>query len=136
MFDFIEGNQLVLMFFYFIFLLYLNFSYIFEYRQIQDNLKNIETDEVKVKVESIEVLLFTLGFAFFRSWLFYIIVYAMTKNLFIIIILAIFMIMDAYHALYNTTIEQLYKSRIVIFRAILDSFFIISFSVYCIVYMN
>lgn len=94
----------------------------FEYRQVQDELKKLETDEVKVRVESIEVLLFTLGFAFFRSWLFYIIVYTMTKNLFIIIILTIFIIMDVYHALYNTTVEQLYKSRIVISRATLDSF--------------
>jgi len=135
MMEIFQANQSILILLYFAVLLYLNISYLVEHRKVYKELQEMTTDDVELKVESPSVILFTLGFSFFRSWLFYLIVYNVTKNMLVVVLLAIFIIMDGYHAAFNTSVEQLRKSRIVLYRIIADTLFIIGFTIYYIMYV-
>jgi len=135
MMDIFLANQSLFILLYFLILLYVNISYLVEHRKIHKGLQEITTEEVELKVESLSVSLLALGFSFFRSWLFYLIVYSVTKNILVAILLAIFIIMDGYHAVFNTSVEKLSKSRVMFYRAIADTIFIVAFTIYYISYV-
>lgn len=122
--------QTIFFLIYFFILLFINISYLVEHRKVQKELQQITKDDVDIKVESLAVIFFTLLFAFFRSWLFYLIAYNITGNKFIIVLLAIFIIMDSYHAIFNVSVEQIKRSHIVLYRTIADTIMIGGFTIY------
>ncbi|GAB2546797.1 hypothetical protein [Gracilibacillus alcaliphilus] len=135
MIEFFQTNQAPLIIIYGCILLYINISYLREHKQVNEGLQEISSQEVYIKTESLTVILLTLGFAFFRSWLIYLLAYNLTGNIIIAFLLGIFIIMDAYHAIFNYTVEKLKKTKIVWFRSITDTLFITVFMIYYMLYL-
>lgn len=116
-------------------LLYVNLSYLFEYRKINKDLLEVTMEDIDLNLDHPIFILIVMIFEFFRSWLFYFIFYHYTKNPFIIVLLAIFILMDSYHILFNRTVQQLQKSKVHFYRSIMDLLSIISFIVYFFLYL-
>lgn len=135
MVEFVQANQALLIIIYCCVLMYINISYLFEYKQNREDLQGMSSEDVLIRIESMTVILFVLVFAFFRSWLIYLIAFNLTGNLIIIFLLGIFIIMDTYHAIFNVTPEQLAKTNIVWFRSTVDALFITVFMLYYVMYL-
>ncbi|GIO21477.1 hypothetical protein [Oceanobacillus sp. J11TS1] len=135
MVEFVQANQAPFIIIYCCILMYINISYLREYKQIKESLQDIYPEDIFIRIESVSVNLFTLIFAFLRSWLIYLIAFNLTSNILIACLLGIFIIMDVYHAMFNYTVEQLAKTRIVWFRSIADTFFITVFMIYYMMYL-
>lgn len=135
MIEFFQANQLPLIILYGCIVMYINISYLREYKKNKEGLQDISSEDIFIRTESMTVILFTLIFAFFRSWLIYLFAYNLTGNVIIVCLLGIFIIMDAYHAIFNITPKQLAKTKIVWFRSIADTLFIIVFMIYYLVYL-
>lgn len=135
MVEFVQANQALLIIIYSCILMYINISYLFEYKQNRGDLQDMSSQDVFIRIESITVILFVLVFAFFRSWLIYLIAFNLTGNIIIVFLLGIFIIIDAYHAIFNITPEQLAKTKIVWFRSIVDTLFITAFLIYFVRYL-
>lgn len=134
MLEVFERSQSYIFILYAALLLYINISYLLEYRKIQKGLLEIESEqEVDFKTESFTVVLFVLAFAFFRSWLYYIIVYYFTAKVLVIFLLMVYLVMDSYDALFNTSLERMRRSKIKVTRVLLDTLFITIFTVYYLV---
>lgn len=135
MVEFFEANQAPLIIVYCCILMYINISYLREHKQVNEGLQDISSKDVFIRTESVTVILFTLSFAFFRSWLIYLIAFNLTSNLIIACLLGIFIIMDVYHAIFNYTVEKLKNTKIVWFRIITDTLFITVFMIYYMMYL-
>ncbi len=101
-----------------------------EYKSIREELKGITTKDVEINTESFFVVLLTLAFSFLRSWLIYFIAYHLTGYDVIILILALFIIVDGYHSIFNHSVEKLRKTYIPLIRTITDTIFVSLFMIY------
>jgi len=129
--DIFLENQSILFIIYAAILLFVNISYLFDYRKIQEGLDAMEdTEELYVKTESFSLVVISLLFVFFRSWLFYFIVYQMTGNMVVLILVGIFILMDIYEAVFNTSIVRMRDSRIGVTRVSVDTLFMTAFTIY------
>ena len=126
----IEFNQDVLIIAYSILLLIMNVGYLKDYRVIKEGLNEMSSNDLLIKNEDITISLLALAFSFIKSWLVYLIAFAITEWLVIVIILGVFIIMDTYDSLFNFKIEKLRKSKIGLFRTVSDTVFILCFTLY------
>lgn len=132
--DIFLENQSILFIIYASILLFVNIAYLFDYRKIQEGLDAMgDTEELYVKTESFSLVVISLLFVFFRSWLFYFIVYQMTGNMLVLILVGIFILMDIYEAVFNTSIARMRDSRIGVTRVSVDTLFMTAFTIYYII---
>lgn len=129
--EIIKNNQDILIFLYCIVLLWTNIGYLKEHKSIREGMKNISSeDEIEIDVNRFSLVIFRLIFQFFRSWLIYLIVFQLTENAMIILILGVSIIADLYHSFYNSSLENLSKSNLNLYRIVADTLFITAFVIY------
>ncbi|MDQ0252645.1 flagellar biosynthesis protein FlhB [Evansella vedderi] len=116
---------------YCILLLWINISYLLDYKNIKKALEDISTDEeLEIDPDHLSFLLFNLLFRFLRSWLFYILAILITGNIVVIIISAILFVVDLYQALFQYSLAHVKKSKLKLYHTIADTIFIVSFLIY------
>lgn len=123
-------NQDVFIILYCALILFTNISYLREHKSIKEELEGMTTEDVEFNTESFSIVFLSLVFSFLRSWLIYFIAYHVTGYVVIFLIVAVFIIMDGYHSIFNHRVETLRKSRIPFIRIGFDTVFISLFLIY------
>nr|WP_306798752.1 hypothetical protein [Oceanobacillus saliphilus] len=116
-------------------LLYINIGYLKEHKEIKENLGSISSDDEKEMLltpDNLGMLLFSLTFNFFRRWMLYIIAILMTESTFILIISVVLFIIGLYDTVFNYSIAKLKKSNIGLYLAIVDTIYIVLFTLFLI----
>ncbi|MRG86149.1 hypothetical protein [Salinibacillus xinjiangensis] len=116
----------ILLFIFCIFLLLDKFSTIRERKQVKEDLKEIDDNQILLsKWKKIGLLI--VG-AFIFKWLLYFIATAITKNFIVIIISLILITLELYKFTYN--IKELQKSKLGQFLLYAETVYILVFSIY------
>ncbi|WP_078553125.1 hypothetical protein [Bacillus alkalicellulosilyticus] len=131
MFDFLSSKEDIFIFIYCIILLWNNIDYLRDYKKIKEELDQISSDsELDINPNSISVILFSLLFRFFRSWLFYILAVLLTQNILVLIVAVVLFIIDLYQALFKSSVEDVKKSKVRKYQTIAETVFISGFVIY------
>lgn len=125
-------NQQIVIILYLFVILYLNIGYLREYREIRADLKEGSSEDILFDTEGWQITLLLIAFNAMRSWIIYFIAYQSTDSIFIFLMLLLFIVVDSYHFLFNSRVEKLGKTRIPLFRNIIDTIFIVGFLLYLI----
>ncbi|WP_249872299.1 hypothetical protein [Oceanobacillus saliphilus] len=133
--ELVKDNEIVFSLLYCCILLYINIGYLKEHKEIKENLGSISSDDEKEMLltpDNLGMLLFSLTFNFFRRWMLYIIAILMTESTFILIISVVLFIIGLYDTVFNYSIAKLKKSNIGLYLAIVDTIYIVLFTLFLI----
>lgn len=126
----VNGNEILFILLYCFIILWVNFGYLKEHKEIKKGLGAITEEEEKEmlwKINSISVLLFAVAFNFFRRWLFYLIAVLMIDSIVITIIAVVLFIIGLYDTVFNVSIARLRKSNLTYYLAIIDTILVVLF---------
>ncbi|MBC5638808.1 hypothetical protein H8S33_18720 [Ornithinibacillus sp. BX22] len=134
----VKSNEILFILLYCCIILWINYGYLKEHKEIKKGLGAITEEEEKEmfwKTDSISVLLFAVVFNFFRRWLFYLIAVLMIDNIIITIIAVVLFIIGLYDAVFNVSIARLRKSNLSYYLAIIDTILVVLFVIF-LLYVN
>ncbi|ADU32202.1 hypothetical protein [Evansella cellulosilytica] len=129
--ELVRNNEEIFIVIYCFIILWINISYIRDFKNIQKGLSEINSeDELDINPNSISIMLFSLMFSFFRRWMIYILAVLITENIFVLMISVVLFVISLYDSLYNSRLEKLKKSNVGFYLAIVDTIFITIFAIY------
>ncbi|PYZ93360.1 hypothetical protein CR194_09220 [Salipaludibacillus keqinensis] len=129
--ELVRNNEEIFIVIYCFLLLWINISYIKDYKDIKKGLGEVEAEsDLEINPNAIALMFFSLLFNFFRRWLFYILAVLITANIFVVIVSVVLFVFGLYDCLFNYSIERVKKSRYGFNLAVGDTLFISIFVIY------
>ncbi|RDW19649.1 hypothetical protein CWR45_06080 [Oceanobacillus chungangensis] len=131
MMELVRNNQEIFIFIYSLIILWVNVSFIKDYKNIKRGLGEISSeDELEINPNAISLMFFGLLFNFFRRWLIYLLAILITENIFVVIISLVLFVIGLYDSIFNNSLEKLRKSKIGFYLAVIDTIFVFIFLIY------
>ncbi|GAE27756.1 hypothetical protein JCM9140_3913 [Halalkalibacter wakoensis JCM 9140] len=131
MVDFVSGNEEIFIIIYCLILLWVNISYLIDYKKIQKELREISSeDEIDIKPEALSFLVFVLVFNFFRRWLLYLLAISITGSIVVIIVTSVLFIIGLYDSIFNYSLAKVKESKMQLYLVVMDTLFISVFAIY------
>ncbi|WP_245975377.1 hypothetical protein [Oceanobacillus chungangensis] len=129
--ELVRNNQEIFIFIYSLIILWVNVSFIKDYKNIKRGLGEISSeDELEINPNAISLMFFGLLFNFFRRWLIYLLAILITENIFVVIISLVLFVIGLYDSIFNNSLEKLRKSKIGFYLAVIDTIFVFIFLIY------
>ncbi|RWZ58610.1 hypothetical protein EQV77_06485 [Halobacillus fulvus] len=131
MMEWIQNQEEFYIILYGLILLWINIGYLKDYKKIKAGLEGISSEEeLQLNPNSLSLTILALIFNFFRRWLMYLLAVMMTGSLFVTAISVVLFVGGLYDSLFNYSLARVRDSKIGLYLAIADIFYVAIFIVY------
>ncbi|TMW71214.1 hypothetical protein [Alteribacter natronophilus] len=129
--ELVRNNEEIFIILYCFILLWVNISFIKEYKSIKEGLGDISSEnELEINPNTMAMMVFSLMFNFIRRWLIYLLAVLITGNIFVAVVSLALFVTGLYDSLFNYSLARVKKSKVKLYLAVMDTVYISVFVIY------